>query len=112
MGRKHTLTVPGSTPIDKEDSDMREESLHEMVASILNDSDNDVVLSNLNGLGYNNIQYNQPKSDTNSNTEAKKPSQKTKPNFANKRSESVPLAHSHHSKKDSTIHHKRKYVVE
>ena len=45
-------------PNDADALDSNDESLHEMVQSILNDSDNDVVLNNLNGLGYDKIPYN------------------------------------------------------
>ena len=56
--KKNSLNVPKERGSNDVGLDSADESLHEMVQSILNDSDNDVVLNNLNGLGYNNIQYN------------------------------------------------------
>eukprot|EP01084_Bolivina_argentea_P193217 331516_1 len=100
-------------------------SLHEMVQSILNDSDNDIVLSNLNGLGYNNIQYNTIHSNDNTASSIYTQSQSQldphkKQNEQHLASQSAPSLHSKEhiptqdDKNDTkkATHTKRKYVVE
>ena len=59
---KKTLNVPNDQNTNGNNTDhldSNEDSLHEMVQSILDDSDNDVVLNNWKGLGYDKmIPYN------------------------------------------------------
>lgn len=50
-----TESIMDRLATNRNDESEPDESLNEMVQSILNDSDNDVILSNMNMMGYNNI---------------------------------------------------------